>query len=168
MDGIISCQAGCRDDIPEGTDDFIMGRNKSSLSWANFEVGASVVVQFPIRTSTAMVGMVRVSRGKVRFLESASECGCDGSVWDTCAIGTGNRLNKAVAAALQIFIYPRFGGFVTTIVVVLSVDPSYPRTSLYVIDEMKVREVRWAGRLLWAWVGSGWGWRFVYPKNAPK
>ena len=123
MDGIISCKAGCRDDIPEGTDDFIMGRNKPSKAWANFEVGASVVVQFPIRASTAVVGMVRVSRRKVRFLESASECGCNGSARDTYAIGTGNRLNKAVAAALQIFIYPRFRGFGTTFVVVLSVGP---------------------------------------------
>ena len=85
MDGIISCKAGCCDDIPEGTDDFIMGRKMSSKAWANFEVRASVVVQFPIRTSTAMVSMVRVSRRKVRFLESASECGCDGSARDTCA-----------------------------------------------------------------------------------
>ena len=88
-----------------------------------------------------MVGMVRVSRRKVRFLESASECGCDGSARNTCAIGTGNRVKEADAAALQIFIYPRFGGFGTTFVVVLSVDPSYPRTSLYVIDFMKVRDV---------------------------
>ena len=100
MDGIISCKAGCRDDIPEGTDDFIMGRNKSSKAWANFEVGASVVVQFPIRTSTAMVCMVRVSRRKVRFLESASECRSYGSVGNTCAFGTGNRVKEAAAASL--------------------------------------------------------------------
>ena len=100
MYGIISCKAGCFDDIPEGTEDFIMGRNKPSEAWANFEVGAGVVVQFPIRISTAMAGMVRMPRRKVRFLESASECRCYGSVGDTCAFGARNRMKEAVAAGL--------------------------------------------------------------------
>ena len=98
MGGIISCKTGRCDDIPEGTDDLIMGRNKPAKAWADLEVGAIAVVQLPFRISTEMVGVVRVSQREVRLLESASECRCDGSGGNTCALGARNCLYEAAAA----------------------------------------------------------------------
>ena len=83
-----------------------------------------------------MVGMERASWREVGLLESASECGCDGSVGNTCAFGTGNRVKEAVAAGLKVFDYPRFIGICATLVGVAGVHSSCPRISLYEIAEI--------------------------------